>query len=459
MLSDAELEQLRFVADPPADDCIAELLFPWTADGAHELNIGLLKATNRALRSWKTNADLDGWTGSPLLPARVRQALAGYLRRTRALPDWHDPAAIARAESIFMHEGVLSCTLLFCASLPECYVVPDLAEVLHTTGRLEQRTEHRIRQTAAMIFPVMLEGGLTSPQGSGVAQVLKVRLIHAMARHLVLQGSPAEAAVTHAQVARRPFHDPRHGRASAMMKALAARGWDTGAAGLPCNQFELAYTLLTFGYVILRGHRTLGVPLAPADEAAVLHAWNVVGHLVGIPRRSMVASVDAAAALFERMQVLGRRHLPKPDPRPALTAALMDTMARVIPWRPAKTVPVLLTRRLCGPVARRDLGLDAHVGWPTRALFALGMGLVRTVDAIGRTIAPGFSCARLLTRIVGYHLLTRLLMDQTRPLLLPAHLLAKTHGQVRQWHHDRQAGPLVNRVEDWFTTSGPWQAR
>ena len=66
-----------------------------------------------------------------------------------------------------MDHGALSCILLFCASLPECYVVPDLSSVLHTTGQLEQNTEYRIRSTAAMIFPVMLHGGL-SHRGAGV---------------------------------------------------------------------------------------------------------------------------------------------------------------------------------------------------------------------------------------------------------------------------------------------------
>lgn len=54
--------------------------------------------------------------------------------------------------------------------------------------------------------------------------------------------------------------------------ALLNHGWDMAAAGLPCNQLELSSTLLTFGDVDVRGMRALGVPLDPADEAAVLHA-------------------------------------------------------------------------------------------------------------------------------------------------------------------------------------------
>ena len=86
-----------------------------------------------------------------------------------------------------------STTLLFCASLPECYVLPHLSEVLHVAGQLEEHTEYRIRQTAAMVFPVMMKGGLTTAGGGGVAQVLKVRLIHATIRHLILHGAPQEA--------------------------------------------------------------------------------------------------------------------------------------------------------------------------------------------------------------------------------------------------------------------------
>ncbi|MCB2042404.1 MAG: DUF2236 domain-containing protein, partial [Rhodoferax sp.] len=65
----------------------------------------------------------------------------------------------------FYEYGPLSCILLFCASLPECYVLPDLATVLHRAGQLEQHTEYRIRSTAAMIFPVMMRGGLSDASG------------------------------------------------------------------------------------------------------------------------------------------------------------------------------------------------------------------------------------------------------------------------------------------------------
>ena len=194
-----------------------------------------------------------------------------------------------------MQEGPLSCTLLFCASLPECYVPPRLAEVLHVAGQLEAHTEHRIRQTAAMVFPVMLKGGLTDGAGCGIAQVLKVRLIHATIRHLILHGDPEQAR---GLIAAHPAGGPGAGGHGALHEALMAHGWDVRGSGLPCNQFELAYTLLTFHYVFLRGMRTLGLGLPRADEDAFLHAWNVAGHVLGVQDELMSTTFDEAAESF-----------------------------------------------------------------------------------------------------------------------------------------------------------------
>jgi len=451
-MADADLERLRRVADPLADDTIAALMGPWHEQA--DANLGRLTQLNRALATWQTNADIANWAPPSDMPPAVAAVLQGYLAAGRTLPDWADPARIERAERLFFEQGVLSCTLLFCASLPECYVLPDLADVLHTTGQLEQRTEHRIRSTAAMIFPVMMEGGLTSPAGGGVAQVLKVRLIHAMVRHLILHGSPAEALATGRRIAAAP---PLAQGRLGMHEALMARGWDVPALGLPCNQLEMAYTLLTFGYVTVRGMRTLGLPLSPEDEDAVMHAWNVVGHLVGIPRSEMSWDASHAAQRFERMQALGRRQIPQPDPRPPLARALMQTMSGVLRSPALRPVPVLMTRLLCGQAARVDLQLDDHVGLLSRLLFGLALGLVRVVDALGRLFAPDFSIARLVTRLVGYQLLTKLLLEQTRPLVLPERLLPQRDATVAAWSNDPRAPGWVNQLENRLTTRGSWR--
>jgi hypothetical protein len=228
---------------------------------------------------------------------------------------------------------------------------------------------------------------------------------------------------------------------------LYAHGWDGARDGLPCNQEELAYTLLTFNFVFLRGLRRLGLGLDRADEEAYLHAWNVLGHLLGIERALMAGTMIEAEARFAEMQARGRAQARRPDPRPALAAALMKEMENQIPLRLLKPFPVLLTRLLCGAETSRDLGIDGPVRLAPRLLFAMGFGAIRAFDAVVRRFVPGFSITRMLTRVAGYRLVTRFLMDQTRPLRLPDALLGQVDETLDTWQRDPKAPRWVDRLE------------
>ena len=424
-------------ADPPADDTVARMLAGASGPAALSARIAQI---NGELARWQTNGALASWRPGPGLDPRAAEALTDYLAACQHLPAWIDRAAIARAEALFMDMSMLSCTLLFCASLPECYVLPDLSAVLHAAGQLEAHTDYRVRSTAAMIFPVMLAGGLTTPEGGGVAQALKVRLIHATIRYLILRGTPRDAL----DAAPVPPLAPAGG---GIYHTLYAHGWDTSVKGLPCNQEELAYTLLTFSYVFVRGLRTLRLALAPQDEEAYLHTWNVLGHVLGIEQGLMATTMAQAQHDFEAIQARARLLVRSPDPRPLLAADLMKAMENEIPLRLLKPVPTLLTRLLCKGDATRDLGLDARVPLLARAVFALALAGVRCIDAVARVFVPGFSLSRMLTRALGQRLVTQFLLDLTRPLRLPDALLNDVHAAASTWRTDPKASHWMRRLE------------
>lgn len=432
-------------ADPLADATIARILRACDAAGPDHAPVAGLALVNSQLAQWSSNGGLRSWRADSSVPAPVAAALEEYVAAALALPDWADPVQIARAETVFMDMSMLSCTLLFCSSLPQCYVLPELAGVLHVAGQLEQHTDYRIRATAAMIFPVMLRDGLTGDAGGGVAQVLKVRLIHAMIRHLVLRGEPGAPAQEGGPV--RIAARASASTGGGLHQALYDQGWDSERDGLPCNQEQLAYTLLTFHYAFLRGLRQLGLGLPSDDEQAYMHAWNVVGHLLGIERGLMVDTMDQAEALFTRMQAAAIDARPVPDSRPLLAQALIKTMENEIPLRILKPFPVLLTRYLCGRRTSGMLGMNGPVSWLSQLLFVGTMLLVRGIDTSVRLVLPGFSISRMVSRAVGYRLTARILMDQTRPLRLPATLRQEVNAAMHKWHTDRQAPRWMNKLE------------
>lgn len=460
-ISDAALAGMQHHADPLADKTIADILGDWP-EGDVALDApqwARIDTVNRLFGQWTDNQTLVDWKAQgDGVDESMARALDHYVQTAQVLPPWADARKIERAEKLFMEHGALSCILLFCSSLPECYVIPDLSSVLHTTGQLEQNTEYRIRSTAAMIFPVMLHGGL-SQRGAGVAQVIKVRLIHATIRNLILHGSPQSAvkqllAGGSGYIA--PQTLPAQGGRQAMFQTLYARGWNLKGDGLPCNQEELAYTLLTFGYIFLRSMRRLGLGLHAAEEEAYLHAWNVVGHVLGIDRALMVETMDQGEALMARMQARGRAEPVTPDPRPALGRALMQTMENALPWKMVKPFPELMTRYLCGRATAQDLGLNQPVPWLSALLFWGVLLLARAIDTVLGLVLPRFSIVRMLTRILGYHFMSRVLMSQTRPLQLPTELLNQVDTVVHSWSDDPHAPGWINRIEDRLTTHGSW---
>jgi hypothetical protein len=467
------LDEMQLRADPFADKTMAQIMGDWDGvdtknkidDAAFLASVDWngqykkIAAVTKVFADWTTNENLGAWQAPAGLAPEIAAPLLHYVAASRELPPWADRAKMARAEELFMDYGALSVTLLFCASLPECYVIPDLSAVLHVTGQLEKHTDYRVRSTAAMIFPVMMHGGLTDPSGGGMAQIFKVRLIHATIRNLILRNNPEQAVADLGGNAKGIVPRLENVADSTNMhQALFAHGWKTGEDGLPCNQEELAYTLLTFSYVFLRGLRTLGLAFTRADEEAYLHTWNVTGHMLGIDRALMADTMDGAAALFAQMQSRGRADAPQhaTDPRPALGNALIGAMKSVIPLKLFQPFPQLMTCVLVGPQTSKDLGLTAGVPLLSKILFYAMLVISRSIDAIARLVWHEFSMTRFLMRVLGYRLITKLMMDQTRPLKLPQHLLNRIRETVESWSDDKKAPGWLNSVEDRVTTKGSW---
>ena len=58
--------------------------------------------------------------------------------------------------------------------------------------------------------------------------------------------------------------------------------------------------------------------------------------------------------------------------------------------------------------------------------------------------------------MIGYHLLSQFLLDQTRPINLPEHVLNPLQATVAGWHEEPRAPGWLNWLEDRLTTRGAW---
>jgi hypothetical protein len=275
MWTDALLDAKRHRGDPLADAVIAEVF----AKGERE-------AVNTLMNSLVRN---DG-----LPPEQLPQVVRDYLAQTSAIPI-ADPELVRQGEQIFGTYGPEMLMVLGFYSLPASYAAKKGVQVLYRTAYLLQRPVRRVFETTQMVVDVMAPGGLEA-HGRGVRTAQKVRLMHAAIRHLTL-------------------HDP-------------AQPWDLAGLGVPINQEDLAGTLMTFSFVVMEGLERLNIQLSAAERAAYLHAWQVIGRIMGIDEDLIPATVADAETLTATIR---RRQIGASLEGQQLTAALIDGMQSLMP--------------------------------------------------------------------------------------------------------------------------------
>lgn len=323
--SDDNLDRLRTQGDPSADALVAA-----------ETEAGRLGA-------------LYAWLGDAGAPS---PELGTWLAERGRLPEGADAARMARGQHVYGRHAVQAMLALLCKGLPEAYAAPKGAQLLLLAGRFAREPKARLMETARFFAAVMEPGGFDGPAPKAVQEILKVRLVHAVARR---------------HVRRHPDYRPELGE--------------------PVNQEDLLGTLMSFSTLVLDALPQLGVWLSAEEERDYLHVWQGVGHLLGIDPDWIPDDPHDGRALFARIRE--RHHAPSPAGR-VLAHALLDTLRELLPGDALDDLPVALVWQLCNPSVPRFLDLP-EPGASSLALRGLrGLGRLVEVGDESPLLAAGF---------------------------------------------------------------------
>jgi len=288
--SDALLDSMRQVCDPPADDVIARIF-----------SSGGLKQVNSLMATLVVNDQVD----PAALPAYVRE----FLDASAVLPSWADMSRIQIGEQLFWKYGPVMITALFCDALPFCYLGRKGVQVLALTARLYTNPLRRVLETAQFLVDTLQTGGFGAT-GNGIRAAQKVRMMHAVVR---------------VQVRESGF-------------------WQTDF-DMPINQEDLAGTLMSFSVVLLDALEKLGFILTTEEQEAYLHCWKVIGHILGV--RDELSPPDVASARSLAATIQERQAGDCPEGR-MMTEALVGMMQQHAPLHLFQHVPAVLIRYLLG---------------------------------------------------------------------------------------------------------------
>lgn len=197
-------------------------------------------------------------------------SLVALFAELEVIPDWVDLDAIDRAcrhLGRYTRQGGI---VLGAASLVGGYANSAASRPLELTGRYVESAGVRTIEVASWLVQASAKGGLRR-YAKGFELTVRVRIIHALVRRAL-------------------SNDPR---------------WDEPAWGVPICQAFLAYTLVEFCLIPLRGMAAIGAALLPHEVSAYYARWRYIGHLLGVAPLLLPKNKAEQEAL-ERIYLLTR---------------------------------------------------------------------------------------------------------------------------------------------------------
>ncbi len=310
--TDETTTDLSFIGDPEADEVIRDLFATGQVESASTLLQALVHNTTPP-------------------PGAAPESVRNYLMSERKLPHWAEHDLMTDGQKTFSKYCTQISLALYCSVLAEGYLHWRMAHLLDVTGRMETDYQRRISETVQLVLDVMEPGGFGAG-GSGIATVLRVRLMHAAIRHLVLEGAKTDPSLWRPE-------------------------W-----GVPISQEDLRSVVLGYSVVVIDDLKALGITLTPEEEFGYFHTWLVVGHFIGVETEYLPATVEEGRKLYELTR---EKYYRKTPAALRLEKALIETVQKAVPGA-MYDMPIQYIRCFIGDEYADLLEVPRLPGWRRR---------------------------------------------------------------------------------------------
>jgi hypothetical protein len=319
---------------------------------------------------WRALLELALAKGIDAVP-RAPEALRELFRQVDSVPFWVDRDRCNLGGATFLRCR-LGFAVLALLALPLIYSWPAGNKPLALSGQLVHRASQRLKDTTRYVFAVCQPDGL-SRFSEGFAMTVRVRLIHAQVRRLLLTSGQ----------------------------------WRSDVWGAPINQCHMAGTNLMFSVGVLDGLTRLGYRFKRIEREALIHLWRYVGYLLGVEPELLIADEFEGHRLLD--MIFAFEPQPDDDSR-ALVDALMQTSFDYIRnFRAGQMCSV----NLCYGISRTLIGNEqaAALGFPeTRWRYLVPV--IRPVTWMVETARLFSSRVQALAKIAGPKAFRHLLSER-----------------------------------------------
>ncbi|HSB76622.1 MAG TPA: oxygenase MpaB family protein [Terriglobales bacterium] len=319
---------------------------------------------------WRALLELALARGIDAVP-HAPEPLRALFRQLEEVPFWADRERCNLGGATFLRCR-LGLAVLAMLSLPIIYSWPAGNKPLALSGQLVHRSSQRLKDTTRYVFAVCQPGGLDR-SAEGFAMTVRVRLIHAQVRRLLLQSGQ----------------------------------WRSEAWGAPINQCHMAGTNLMFSVGVLDGLTRLGYRFNRLEREALLHLWRYAGYLLGVEPELLTADEFEGHRLLDMMFAFEPH--PDDDSRALVDALMQTSFDYVRGFKAGRCCSV----NLCYGISRALIGGEqaAALGYP-RTRWQWLVPAVRPATWLVETARMCSSRVQELAKVAGPKAFRHLLSER-----------------------------------------------
>jgi hypothetical protein len=277
---------------------------------------------------WRALLDLALAKGIEQVPS-APPPLHALFQQLQDVPFWVDRERCNLGGATFLRCR-LGFAVLAMLSLPLIYSWPAGNKALALSGQLMHRASQRLKDTTRYVFAVCQPDGLAR-FSEGFAMTVRVRLIHAQVRRLLLESGQ----------------------------------WRADAWGAPINQCHMAGTNLMFSVGVLDGLSRLGYRFDRVEREALVHLWRYAGYLLGVDAELLIADEFEGNRLLDLM--FDFEPEPDDDSRALVDALMQTSFEYVRGFKAGRCCSVNLcygmSQALIGDEHARALGYPLNTSW------------------------------------------------------------------------------------------------
>ena len=203
-----------------------------------------------------------GMDGDESILKDAPPTVLSFFEQLDSPPDWKDTSAFVPGIRMFHRNSRVVLVGFVGGVLVEGFAT-NISKSFFITGRLRDQGVRRLKQNNRHMLESFLPGGLDR-DGDGLKLSVRVRIIHAQIRHLLLESDD----------------------------------WDSDAWGTPLSSAHMGYSITAFSARLLRHMRGLGAVFDSEERESFMAVWRYIGYLMGIPETILFHDEADALRVF-----------------------------------------------------------------------------------------------------------------------------------------------------------------